>query len=506
MGCLPSKKDSTTEGGIQSQLLQTDTKTDIWTKYKKGKLLGAGMTGSVNLATHKKTKRQYAVKSINLRKLDPAQLGELRNEIALLRKLDHPQIVRLFEVYERKSKIFLVMQYLSGKDLGQARLSLRKRESVLMPIIKSICRAISYCHANNIVHRDIKPENFVFAEKGNSASDVIVIDFGISKNWSPSDSKRGSAPAAKQNVSQSEAERNMKTYCGTPYYMSPEVINKNYDEKSDCWAVGVLTYHLLTGQPPFDGRSIKQLRRRIRRGHVSYPDYVTDNCKAFIKGLINVNPKARWSMAEALKSKWLSQTGASDALESKDEAMAVEEMLKFQKNGRLKKLALMVGAYMEDTKRANKLKKAFISMDKDNSGTISKTELKAAIDRQRLNINIDEVFSSLDVDQRGYIGYTEFLAATLGDDLLEDKQMLQDMFTSMDRTKSGTITKDDIQQLLGEDVKKFDPNEMIGEGDFTKNKKISFDEFCQLMGSEAALNILADADSNSSLPRISTSK
>ncbi len=146
-----------------------------------GKLLGAGMTGAVHVATHNTTGKTYAVKSINIHKLDPAQLGELRNEVALLRRLDHPAIVRLYEVYETKRRIFLVMQYLTGDDLSKGAKRLGT-ETKVRAVIRNICRAIAYCHAKQIIHRDIKLENFVFTQKGNY-EDISVIDFGISKRW-----------------------------------------------------------------------------------------------------------------------------------------------------------------------------------------------------------------------------------------------------------------------------------------------------------------------------------
>jgi len=467
MGCAASSDAPV--GGLHQQLLKTNISSGVWYKYSKGKLLGAGMTGAVHVATKRDTGEKFAIKSINKRKLDPAQLGELKNEVDLLKQLDHPNIVRLYETYEHNDKMYLIMQLLSGKDLGKV---LFKTEAQVAKVMRKICAAIAYCHAKGITHRDIKLENFVFTSKDN-LEDIVVIDFGIGKKNRPDRSEI--------IESKKELKRNMKTVCGTPYYMSPQVLDGRYDEKCDCWALGVLAYILLCSKPPFNGKYKHQLDSSIRSGVVRYPHNMSIEAKELISNLLKVNSKERWSCAEALKCKWLSVAHHDDAKQMLIEKHTLENMVSFQQSGKLKKLALMIRAYSENNNKLKNLKEAFDTIDSGNTGTISLEELKSALSRHKISMDAKAVFDSLDVDKQGVISYTEFLAASLEDDLEDDKEKLRMLFDQMDITKNGMITAKDIKMLLGSDSRKYNIEELLKEGDITGNSAISYEEFVRLM-------------------------
>mmetsp|Transcript_12641 Transcript_12641/g.22940 ORF Transcript_12641/g.22940 Transcript_12641/m.22940 type:complete len:582 (+) Transcript_12641:78-1823(+) len=486
MGCCHSEGEAPNKGGVSRQKSVDETnglqrnlikkhknREYVWDKYQRGKLLGAGMTGSVHVGKHKETGELYAIKSINKRKLDPAQIGELKNEVDLLRRLDHPSIVRLYEVFEQGSKMYLIMQLLSGKDLGKARF---KNELEVATVMYKICQAIAYCHANGICHRDIKLENFVFTSKNNH-EDICVIDFGIGKKLHKSSRNRQVTETKKQ------FKRNMHTICGTPYYMSPQVLEGRYDEKCDCWALGVLAYILLTGKPPFNGRSKKELDNAIRHGSVRFHRKISHDAKEFISHLLKINTNERWSASRALKATWFHQviSPPNDAKALELEQSAIDNIMHYQEAGKLKKIALMIRAFSLQNKKIEKLKAAFGLMDTGNTGTLTKNELSNALHRHNIFIDSEKIFESLDVDGHGVISYTEFLAAALGDDLEDDRVVLKSLFDKMDLSKNGRITAKDLKIFLGADAKKFNVEELVSEADMTGSHDISYAEFVHVM-------------------------
>mmetsp|Transcript_25037 Transcript_25037/g.34875 ORF Transcript_25037/g.34875 Transcript_25037/m.34875 type:complete len:540 (+) Transcript_25037:50-1669(+) len=490
MGCKNSS-EAIKDGGIHEQLMKTKKTGGIWHVYEKGPLLGAGMTGAVHIATHRQTKIKYAVKSINKRKLDPAQLGELKNEVDLLRRLDHPNIVRLYEVYEQGNKIYLVMQLLLGKDLGKVDFENEKQVAIVM---RKVVQAISYCHSKGICHRDIKLENFVFTSEEN-LEDIIVIDFGIGKKVHEVGLVHGEHKKKIIKESAGEQKRNMKTICGTPYYMSPQVLDGRYDEKCDCWALGVMTYILLTRKPPFNGRYKAQLDHAIRQGVVRYPHTMSYNARMFIGNLLKVDPNTRWSCAQALKSKFFKAIDQPDEKALALERDTLERMISFQQSGKLKKLVLMVRAFSENSSKMEKLKKTFDTLDSESTGYITHEELKKALERHNILMDSKAIFDSLDVAKEGKISYTEFLAASLDDDLETDAENMRKVFDSLDFTQDGKITAKDLKHLLGSDVAKYNVKELLKEGDATGNDEISYEEFVNMMKASNYLRTVSNTAS-----------
>ena len=193
--------------------------------YKIVKKLGAGITGAVHVVEHKERKGQkFALKSVNLKKLDPAQLKELRNEVALLKKLDHPHIVRLYECYETDKSMDLILELMEGGDLHDAYHKKPKEftEVKVCELIRQLVSAVAYCHSLGITHRDIKPANICFS-KGDFEN-IKLIDFGIGKLMGHG-----------QNRGSFWGKREKQTMCGTVIYVAPEVFTANYDNRIDIW-------------------------------------------------------------------------------------------------------------------------------------------------------------------------------------------------------------------------------------------------------------------------------
>jgi len=261
----------------------------------------------VQVVTEKDTGNKFALKTVNKEMLDPCQVKELKNEAHLLSSLEHPSIVRLHRVYEKDDEVHLVMQLLSDVDLGRVKFKTEKQVAVVM---KRICQAIDYCHKQGICHRDIKPGNFVFAEEGNF-EDIVLIDFGLSHRFKSEEGRK-------------KSKQPMKSICGTPYFVSPQQLQRCYSEACDYWALGVLAYLLLTDKFPFEGESRRQLFQRIGRGKYHMPENLSHEAQEFLKNLIQPNPKLRWSCKEALASEFIQKNCEEDSGNFSEEYSADE--------------------------------------------------------------------------------------------------------------------------------------------------------------------------------------
>jgi len=176
-------------------------------------------------------------------------------EINLMIQMDHPNVIKLYEVFEDKRYIYLIMEECSGGELFDRIYERIEKEKLFTEreaakIFKQLMNAICHCHSNNICHRDLKPENLLFLNK--TDDDLKVIDFGLSRIFG-------------------EKDHTMKTKVGTAYYVSPEILLGEYDEKCDIWSCGVILYILLCGIPPFNGKSDNDIYRQISKKKFSYP-------------------------------------------------------------------------------------------------------------------------------------------------------------------------------------------------------------------------------------------
>jgi calcium-dependent protein kinase len=214
--------------------------------------LGKGSYGSVYLATHRITGDERAVKVMNVDRITSYYLRKLHTEISILKSLDHPNIIKLQDVFFGKRSVYIVTDLCRGGELFELLNSGKNqgfvfREDRASKLMRDMLSAVNYLHENGIVHRDLKLENFLF-EDHNSTSPLILIDFGLSKHISP-------------------GER-LTQKVGSCYYTAPEVLNGNYDHKCDVWSLGVLCYMLLSGSPPFFGKTVDDVYASIQTKEV----------------------------------------------------------------------------------------------------------------------------------------------------------------------------------------------------------------------------------------------
>ncbi len=261
-----------------------------WNEYTRKEELGVGRFSSVVCAEHKDTRKQYAMKVIEKLNLDEKEQEALHTEIAVLKIVNHPNILSLESVYETRRQIFIITNLVPGGDLFE-KLDAEKvfSEKKTRGLIRKLLRVVDYLHKRGVVHRDLKPENILCTEGADF--DLVLGDFGLSKF--------------------AGYEQRMQLACGTPAYVAPEVWSMGgYDSKVDLWSIGVMLYLFLSGRFPFSGKDRKELQQQTQHCAINFGSKVWDKVSkeaiGLIKMLLRKNPAKRADCEEALRHPWFS--------------------------------------------------------------------------------------------------------------------------------------------------------------------------------------------------------
>lgn len=244
-------------------------------KYRLLKTIGKGNFAKVKLAKHIPTGKEVAIKIIDKTQLNPGSLQKLFREVRIMKTLDHPNIVKLFQVIETEKTLYLVMEYASGGEVfDYLVLHGRMKEKEARAKFRQIVSAVQYCHQKKIIHRDLKAENLLL----DSEMNIKIADFGFSNEFIPGNK--------------------LDTFCGSPPYAAPELFQgKKYDgPEVDVWSLGVILYTLVSGSLPFDGSTLRELRERVLRGKYRIPFYMSTDCENLLKKFLVLNPARRASL------------------------------------------------------------------------------------------------------------------------------------------------------------------------------------------------------------------
>ncbi|XP_037806867.1 uncharacterized protein LOC119600595 isoform X11 [Lucilia sericata] len=262
-------------------------------KYKLIKTIGKGNFAKVKLAKHLPTGKEVAIKIIDKTQLNPGSLQKLFREVRIMKMLDHPNIVKLFQVIETEKTLYLVMEYASGGEVfDYLVLHGRMKEKEARVKFRQIVSAVQYCHQKRIIHRDLKAENLLL----DSELNIKIADFGFSNEFTP-----GSK---------------LDTFCGSPPYAAPELFQgKKYDgPEVDVWSLGVILYTLVSGSLPFDGSTLRELRERVLRGKYRIPFYMSTDCENLLRKFLVLNPAKRASLETIMSDKWMNMGFEDDEL------------------------------------------------------------------------------------------------------------------------------------------------------------------------------------------------
>ena len=445
-----------------------ETKGKLLDSYEVLKQLGKGGYGKVYEVKNIKTGEIRACK--HLSKLNIKNLEKFRREIEILKKMDHPNIIKLYEVYESERSLYLIMEECKGGEIFdriiqhiQEKKMYSEKDAAI--IFEQVMSCIAYCHNRNICHRDLKPENLLYLNAGDEKDNRIkVIDFGLS-----------------------QACDRLKTKVGTAYYVSPEILSGNYTHLCDIWSAGVILYILLSGDPPFNGANDNEIYTKIAQMKFSFPERKWKNISNDAKDLLChmiVPEKERYTAEKVLSHPWFKN--ASDVPLSSIEFNDQNLFMNFVNGSFIKKMGLMFIASRLDENEINNLKNVFSAIDKGKDGQISFEELKKGLlEIKSSHLSEEElkkVFESIDVDKNGKIDYTEFIAATIEGANYYRQERLLEAFENFDKDGSGQISKSELLETLKagkcqeKEVEKF-----IKAVDKDGNGKISIEEFMTLM-------------------------
>ncbi|KAM4714411.1 serine/threonine-protein kinase MARK2 isoform 7-T8 [Anableps anableps] len=262
--------------------------------YRLLKTIGKGNFAKVKLARHVLTSKEVAVKIIDKTQLNSSSLQKLYREVRIMKMLNHPNIVKLFEVIETEKTLYLVMEYASGGEVFDYLVAHgRMKEKEARAKFRQIVSAVQYCHQKCIVHRDLKAENLLLDADMN----IKIADFGFSNEFT--------------------LGNKLDTFCGSPPYAAPELFQgKKYDgPEVDVWSLGVILYTLVSGSLPFDGQNLKELRERVLRGKYRIPFYMSTDCENLLKKFLILNPSKRGSLEQQImRDRWMNVGYEEDEL------------------------------------------------------------------------------------------------------------------------------------------------------------------------------------------------
>lgn len=307
-----------------------------------GEQLGKGSFGTVKEGLNQKDNKKYAIKIIEKTRLTPEDEEAVLDEVDVLKSLHHPNIIRLYNVFNESDAIFLVTELVSGGELFDRivkKTNYTEREA--RDTIKVLLEAVAFCHRKNIAHRDLKPENLLLLNN-ESDSEVKLADFGFAKQTDPK-----------------KPDNCLTTQCGTPEYVAPEIIaGVSYGTKVDMWSLGVISFVLLSGYLPFHGSTTKKMMRRIVKCeysfHEQYWSETSDGAKDFVRGLLRLDTRSRMSAEDALKHEWIADSD-SCALVKNNLETTISNLKKFNAKRKFRSAADAVMALCALQRKLNSL-------------------------------------------------------------------------------------------------------------------------------------------------------
>ncbi|BAT76621.1 hypothetical protein LR48_Vigan01g279100 [Vigna angularis] len=464
--------EETLRSGVPIRVLKDVTsRSFIGDKYVIGRELGRGEFGITYLCTDRETKQELACKSISKRKLRTAvDVEDVRREVAIMSTLpDHANVVKLKATYEDQENVHLVMELCAGGELFD-RIVARGHysERAAAHVARTIAVVVRMCHANGVMHRDLKPENFLFANKKEN-SVLKAIDFGLSVFFKP-------------------GER-FSEIVGSPYYMAPEVLKRNYGPEVDVWSAGVILYILLCGVPPFWADDERGVALAILRGVIDFKrepwPQISDSAKSLVRQMLEPDPKKRLTAEQVLEHPWLQNAKKASNVPLGD--IVRTRLKQFSVMNRFKKRALRVIAEHLSVEEVEIIRDMFTLMDTDKDGKVTYEELKAGLQKvgsQLAEPEIKMLMDVADVDGNGVLDYGEFVAVTIHLQRMENDEHFRKAFMFFDKDGSGYIEFGELERALVDESGENDTailNDIMREVDTDKDGRISYEEFVAMM-------------------------
>lgn len=451
---------------IQKEYLIESSPRAIRDLYRFGTVtLGEGTYGFVRLAERLSDQTKFAIKIIPKKKIKKPET--LAREITVMKQVDHPNIVKLYETFEDARYIYLVMELCEGGELFDRLIEIGHfTEQQAALLFSQMLSAVAYLHSINIAHRDLKPENFLFSTQCEINS-LKLIDFGLAKVVTP--------------ITQ------LTSKTGTCYYVSPETLLGGYNEKCDVWSLGVILFMMLAGYPPFDGSTDREIIENVKRSEFSFAEeiwtLVSSQAKELISKMLVTDPALRISSNEALEHPWVV---GNEGEPLSPVRLDINQLESYQKSTKFRKAVLNYMAIQCTTHELSYLIRTFHKLDRNHDGTLSIEEIKTVLSSNSAfsNERVEEIVRSIDGARKGKIHLSEFLAATLDRRVYMNQEKLAQAFRRFDVSNIGYITAEELREVLDKDNTINDPlvwEEIISEVDIDGDGKVSFEEFVNMM-------------------------
>eukprot|EP00746_Dinoflagellata_sp_MGD_P158869 gnl/MRDRNA2_/MRDRNA2_86576_c0_seq18.p1 gnl/MRDRNA2_/MRDRNA2_86576_c0~~gnl/MRDRNA2_/MRDRNA2_86576_c0_seq18.p1 ORF type:complete len:499 (+),score=106.52 gnl/MRDRNA2_/MRDRNA2_86576_c0_seq18:88-1584(+) len=468
-GNMPHKEVKA--GGIEHAKFIIDNPGKLHEFYDVDKKkMGEGSYGAVSKCTNKSTGVVRAVKSIS--KAQMKNLDRFKQEIAIMKMMDHPNIIKLYETFEDHRNIYLIMEMCSGGTVFDRIINQDHLTEVQAAVVmQQLLRGILYMHELNLTHRNLNPLNLLLQTVDPIDKNTLkIINFG------------SSCKIAKGEL--------LTTRAGAPYYIAPEILAGKYNQSADLWSCGVIMHVLLCGYPPFYAETGKDTFIQVRVGDLTFKaeDWkdVSDDAKNLIQMLLKICPDDRFTAAQAMNHVWI-RNQAPKAPAVPLQQSLVKNLKTFQSRHRFKKAALHVIAWQLDDSQIRNLRSVFLQLDSDGDGLLSFQELRNSLIKSGLK-NLDQIYmDEVDSDGSGLIDYTEFLAAALDKKTYIQEDVCWSAFRAFDRNGDGKITMSELEQVFDcgkvEKAMGYGTEELMKHVDSNGDGVIDFQEFMQMMRS-----------------------
>ena len=498
-----------------------------WLYYKELLTLGSGTYGTVKKVCLKKN--ELTIRALKIIPKENFVEGidnvKLIDEIAILKKLDHPNIMKIYECFVDKDNFYIISDFCDQGDLLGKLIKLGKMNEIVVKFLMGqILNAVAYLHSKKVLHGDIKLENILLYTASNNKGrrftsinmdinhllelqkeinraksvtirsrnyvndmlnyEVKLIDFGCSKYF----------------INKKKHQK-LSGVIGTTLYCSPEVVDDLYDEKSDEWSCGVLMYILLCGEPPFKGKTEEEVFQKIKKCQYSFKpkefEEVSDNCKDLIRKLLEPKKRKRIKASDALRHPFFTEFfNPNKAMTANKDLNILKKLINFEKpKSKFHETILaFICKNFINIDEEKKLRAVFRYLDKDEKNSISKEDLKRCLNEININLpneEFDKIFKLLDANQTDYIEYQEFLRAACDKNILLSKDNLKNTFLAMsDGEEKEYINRNDIKKFIFHDIiiQEFLFNEYLEQFGMKENDKINFQQFYDIIKNNKKLN------------------
>lgn len=438
-------------------------KMQISKEYKvRSPPLGMGPLGELREVFHTTLKQKRLIKIIYKYQMDDADLEKINEEIEILKEVNHPNIMKIYETSEDKLYIYIVMEHFHGRVLFDR---IRERgpftDVQAIKILKSILSVIKYLHGRDIIYRDLKLENMLY-----DGNDVKLMDFSL---------------AVKNSKHKAQ-----KDIVGSPYYIAPEVLNGKYDKRCDIWSFGILAYIMMVGKAPFEGAGTAQILDNVLTKEPDYdPRVLSSLAIDFIRQILVKNPNKRAKISDIESHKLFKNAPGSDKKYLIDKFIEVwENMLNFKYENQFQvAIYLFLFNNVIDRNKIKKVDELFRVIDMKSEGYITKNKLMRFCKDNNIQVDqreVDAVFSKISFKGDGLLTYNDFLAGSFNQNQLLNEDNIKMCFRIFDQDNSGCISIEEFATMFPQVDKNLLEN-FLREFDVDGNGDIDLPEFKALL-------------------------